>query len=71
MNNYIELINSKNIIKSKKNNYFNNYKYIKELNHDNILKESAFVAFDNYYNVHLIKLGTMNHEIYNISINDK
>ena len=70
-NNYIELIISKNIIKSKRNNYFYNYKYIKELNHENILKEPSFVAFDNYYNAHLIKLSTMNHEIYNISLNDK
>ena len=68
-NNYIELINSKNIIKTKEYNYYNNYKYIKELLHDNILKEPVFVAFDNYYNAHLIKLSTMEHEIYNISIN--
>ena len=29
-----------------------------------IMKEHAFVAFDNSHNIHLLKLSTMNHEIY-------
>ena len=65
---YIEKIKTKNKI-NYNNIYFfgNNYKYIDDLFFDNILKEPVVAAFDNNYNVHLIKLSTMNHEIYNIN----
>ena len=68
LNGYIEKIKTKEI--SNFNNYYYfkfSYKYIEELNQDNILKEPVFVAFDNNYFVHLVKLSTMNHEIYNFN----
>ena len=65
---YIEKINTKGLTNFKVNYFFNyDYKYIEELNQDNILKEPVFVAFDNNYFVHLLKLSTMNHEIYKIN----
>ena len=67
LDSYIEKIKIKEKINFNKNYYFNNYKYIEELNNDNILKEPSFISFDNNYNVHLIKLDTMNHEVYNIT----
>jgi len=63
---YIEKIKTKDLSSFNNCYYFNfSYKYIEELNQDNILKEPAFVAFDNNHFVHLVKLSTMNHEIYN------
>ena len=67
LDSYIEKIKINEKINFNKNYYFNNYKYIEELNNDNILKEPSFISFDNNYNVHLIKLDTMNHEVYNIT----
>lgn len=60
---YIENINLPN---DKNFSIFYNfdYKFIEGINHDNVMNEPAFVAFDNKYNAHLIKLNTMNHEIY-------
>jgi hypothetical protein len=66
LNGYIEKIKTKELSKFNNCYYFNfSYKYIEELNQDNILKEPAFVAFDSNHFVHLVKLSTMNHEIYN------
>ena len=68
LNGYIEKIKAKELNNFNNCYYFNfSYKYIEELNQDNILKEPAFVAFDNNHFVHLVKLNTMNHEIYNFS----
>ena len=68
---YIEKIKTKGLINFnlKKKHFFNNsYKYFEDINQDNILKEPIFVAFDNNNFVHLIKLGSMNHELYNINM---
>ena len=68
LNGYIEKIKAKELNNFNNCYYFNfSYKYIEKLNQDNILKEPAFVAFDNNHFVHLVKLSTMNHEIYNFS----
>ena len=68
LNGYIEKIKTKELNNSNNCYYFNfSYKYIEELNQDNILKEPAFAAFDNNHFVHLVKLSTMNHEIYNFN----
>ena len=64
---YIEKIKTKGIINFKNIFFNNNYKYFEDLNQDNVLKEPIFVAFDNNYYVHMIKLSTMNHEVYNIN----
>ena len=64
---YIEKIKTKGYINYNKYYFKYDYKYIEELDQDNILKEPVFVAFDNNYYVHLIKLSTMNHEIYNFN----
>ena len=64
---YIEKITTKSTINFYNIYFFNNYKYFDELIHNNILKEPSFVAFDNNYNVHMIKLSTMNHETYKIN----
>ena len=69
MDGYLEKIKTKGLVNfNSVKLFFNyNYKYIEELNQDNVLKEPVFVAFDNNYFVHLIKLSTMNHEIYKIN----
>ena len=64
---YIEKIKTKGITNFKNIFFNNNYKYFEDLNQDNVLKEPIFVAFDNNYYVHMIKLSTMNHEVYNIN----
>ena len=64
---YIEKIKTKGIANFKNIFFNNNYKYFEDLNQDNVLKEPIFVAFDNNYYVHMIKLSTMNHEVYNIN----
>ena len=64
VNSYIERV----IVKNMQNYFFNfDYKYLEDLNRNNIMKEHAFVAFDNSYNIHLLKLSTMNHEIYHFN----
>ena len=65
---YFEKIKTKNFNNLSKNYFFNNFKCIEDLENDNILKEPVFAAFDNKFNAHLIKLSTMNHEIYNINL---
>ena len=66
VNSYIEIIPDKNSDIFGKNYFFNyDYRYIEDLNRNNNMKEPTFAAFDNNYNVHLIKLSTMNHEIFN------
>ena len=61
VNSYIEKV----IVKDMKNYFFNfDYKYLENLNRNNIMKEHTLIAFDNSYNIHLVKLSTMNHEIY-------
>ena len=69
MDGYFEKIKTKGLFNfhSVKSFFNYNYKYIEELNQDNVLKEPVFVAFDNNYFVHLIKLSTMNHETYKIN----
>ena len=64
---YIEKIKTKSMNNLEKNCVLYNFKYIDNLIYDNILKEPSFAAFDNIYQVHLIKLYTMNHEVYKIS----
>jgi hypothetical protein len=66
MDGYIENIKTKGLLNFSNVKFcFNfDYQYIEELNNDNVLKEPAFVVFDNNYFAHLIKLSTMNHEIY-------
>ena len=64
---YIEKIKTKCMNNLEKNCVLYNFKYIDNLIYDNILKEPSFAAFDNIYQVHLIKLYTMNHEVYKIS----
>ena len=64
---YIEKITTKSTINFYNNYFFNNYKYFDEIIHNNILKEPSFVSFDNNYNVHMLKLSTMNHETYSIN----
>ena len=64
VNSYIEKV----IVKDMNNYFFSfDYKYLEDLNRNNIMKEHAFVAFDNSYNIHLLKLSTMNHEIYHFN----
>ena len=66
VNSYIEIIPDKNSDIFGKNYFFSyDYRYIEDLNRNNNMKEPTFAAFDNNYNVHLIKLSTMNHEIFN------
>ena len=67
-NSYFERITCKNLNLSGKKYFFSNvYKYFQDLDRNNIMKEHAMIAFDNKYNVHLIKLSTMNHEIYHFN----
>ena len=64
INSYFERI----VVKDMKNCFFNfDYKYLEELKRNNIMNEQSFVAFDNNYNVHLIKLSTMNEEIFHFN----
>ena len=64
INSYIEKV----IVKDMQNYFFGfDYKYLEDLNRNNIMKEHAFVAFDTNYNIHLLKLSTMNHEIYHFN----
>ena len=64
VNSYIEKV----IVKDMQTYFFGfDYKYIENLNRNNIMKEHAFIAFDNSYNIHLLKLSTMNHEIYHFN----
>ena len=64
VNSYFERIQVKNL----KNCFFNfDYKYLEDLKRNNIMNEQSFVAFDNNYNVHLIKLSTMNQEIFHFN----
>ena len=66
VNSYFERIICKDI--SGKNCFINNdYKYIKDLDRNNNMKEHTCAAFDNNFNAHLIKLSTMNHEIFHFS----
>ena len=66
VNSYFERIMCKDI--SGKNCFINNdYKYIEDLNRNNIMKEHACVAFDNNFGAHLIKLSTMNHEVFHFN----
>ena len=68
INSYIEKISVKNLNKFDNNYLFNyNFKYIEELNRNNNMKEPTFAAFDSNYNAHLIKLSTMNHEIFHFN----
>ena len=68
INSYFERIISKNVNSSGKKFLFcYDYKYIEELDRNNNMKEHTLAAFDKNYNVHLIKLSTMNHEIYHFS----
>ena len=68
VNSYFERIISKNVNSSGKKFLFcYDYKYIEELDRNNNMKEHTLAAFDKNYNVHLIKLSTMNHEIYHFS----
>ena len=62
---YIEKIKTNDLNKFENNYFFTfDYKYIEGINKNNIMNEPIFVAFDRNYFVHLIKLSTMNHEIY-------
>ena len=64
INSYLERI----VVKDMKNCFFNfDYKYLEELKRNNIMNEQSFVAFDNNYNVHVIKLSTMNQEIFHFN----
>ena len=68
VNSYIERISNKNLDMLGNNCFFDyDYRFIEELNRNNVMKENTFVAFDNNHNIHLIKLATMNHEIYNFN----